>query len=497
MCTDDMSREELAEAYNRLAEEYARLKKEDEKKDAEIDALKYKVAELSSKLNVDGTNAGIPTSKTPIGKEKANPRNHRYNDREMSLKRRGGQKGRQKAAMKPIDNPDETEVVWHNLENPMCPHCKIELEDTGEYIVKKSFDVKIVVRETEHRFKVYKCPNCGKEFHAPVPNNLKEPAQYGDNLKALAASLYVNGSMSLGRITSFLKGATLDRVNVSEGYICKLLRQGAAALGGFRESLRKALITAPLLYWDETVIMVDSRRGCLRFYGTDRLAFYAAHEQKTLETVLSDKILTELTEDTLVMHDHNMENYNEVFKYRNAECVQHLLRDFKRVADDNHGEEWPQECIDLIRLMIEKRNNKRELGITGFTDEELDSFWKRWIEALAKGREMCNLHPRRYGTDKAANLIKRMDRFQDNYFLWLKDIDLPPSNNYAERSLRPMKVHMNNSGQFINIDRADDYAILKSYTQTCRINGVNETVALSRLFAGNPYNLDEILKAKN
>ena len=50
------------------------------------------------------------------------------------------------------------------------------------------------------------------------------------------------------------------------------------------------------------------------------------------------------------------------------------------------------------------------------------------------------------------------------------------------------------SGQFQNIENARYYAIIKSYIETCRKNGINETDALIRLLDNNPYMIREIIE---
>ena len=61
------------------------------------------------------------------------------------------------------------------------------------------------------------------------------------------------------------------------------------------------------------------------------------------------------------MHDHNIINYNEIFKYQNVECNAHLLRDFKKVADDT-GCDIYQKLIKLIQNTIKKRKKLIEAG---------------------------------------------------------------------------------------------------------------------------------------
>ena len=59
-------------------------------------------------------------------------------------------------------------------------------------------------------------------------------------------------------------------------------------------------------------------------------------------------------------------------------------------------------------------------------------------------------------------------------------------------SFLKMKV----SGQFQNIDRASDYANIRSYIETCRIYGKNEFDSLNRLVDGNPYTFKELIDTK-
>lgn len=49
------------------------------------------------------------------------------------------------------------------------------------------------------------------------------------------------------------------------------------------------------------------------------------------------------------------------------------------------------------------------------------------------------------------------------------------------------------SGQFLKEETASEFAAVRTYTETCRKNGINEYDALERLMAGEPYTMQEIL----
>lgn len=85
-------------------------------------------------------------------------------------------------------------------------------------------------------------------------------------------------------------------------------------------------------------------------------------------------------------------------------------------------------------------------------------------------------------------------KYRDNYIYWTIDFNLPFTNNLSERALRGIKSKMKISGQFQNIIYAEDYAVIRSYIETCYRNGVNGHEALVRIINDNPYTLEEILK---
>ena len=95
--------------------------------------------------------------------------------------------------------------------------------------------------------------------------------------------------------------------------------------------------------------------------------------------------------------------------------------------------------------------------------------------------------------DEEKTLIRRILNYKDNYFAWIADFTLPTTNNLSERSLRSSKTKQKVSGQFKNIDRAMDYANIKTYIETSYRNGINPMYALFRLSIGAPFTLDEIL----
>ena len=143
---------------------------------------------------------------------------------------------------------------------------------------------------------------------------------YGPQVQALELTLMNQANVPINKAQKITYGMTNGEIDLSEGYIAKLQKRAANNLKEFMLEVRKKLIQEKLLYWDDTVIMINTKRSCLRFYGTEELAYYVAHLRKNKEGLDEDEILKLLPNETVVVHDHNKVNYNKEYVFSNAEC---------------------------------------------------------------------------------------------------------------------------------------------------------------------------------
>lgn len=453
-------------------------------KDDAIEALKKEVLRLNGYLNADGTNSGLPTSKTPLSKKKVIP-----NSREKSGKKKGGQPGHAKSKMKAFEEHEVTEVQNHTPQ--CCPYCGGEAEETGKSIIKDELDYEVVVRKIRHQFVVCQCKQCQKEFHQPIPVRLKEENQYGSHVQALGLALMNIGNVSVNKTRKMIYGLSEEEINPTEGYLIKQQSKAAKELEPFIEELRQKSLDLKTLYWDDTVIEINGGKGCLRFYGDDTHALYTAHRYKNKEGLDEDGILKLLPEGAVVMHDHNKVNYNKEYSYSNIECNVHLLRDLQKTTQ-HLQHEWSGKLKELLTKTNKARNELIEQGVEAFEDEEIKSFFTKYDQIMLQaGDENLKDYNKYYGSDERA-LILRILEYKDNYMSWVVNFSMPFSNNLSERSLRGVKSKMKIAGQFMNEESAKNYAKVKSYIETCARNGINETEALVRLCEGRPYTVEEI-----
>lgn len=271
-------------------------------------------------------------------------------------------------------------------------------------------------------------------------------------------------------------------------------KRAASKLEKFIIDLKFYIVHLNLLYWDDTVIMINKNRSCMRFYGNEDVALYCAHMHKNKEGLDKDNILKLLSENTVVEHDHNKVNYNDEYSFINAECCQHLIRDLEKVKTNIPDRTW---CTKLKELFIEY-NHKRNVLISEkkdhFSEEEFNEFISKINQFLLLGTEEHLADSEVYYANEEKALLIRLMEYRDNYIYWTIDFNLPFTNNLSERALRGIKSKMKISGQFQNIANAEYYAIIRSYIETCYRNNVNGHEALISLMNNEPYTLSEILE---
>ena len=499
--------ERLSEKYDAVSEEYRLLQREFRLREQELRklhklqerqqeeildlqaqnaALKKEVARLTALRNADSTNSGIPTSQTPIHKKK-----HIPNSRKKSGRHIGGQPGHSRKKLEPFHAEEVTEHETHAPE--VCPACGGPLEAAGPEQVRDELEYEVCVRKIRHHFPLCRCKACGKTTRAQIPQNLSADIQYGARVRALALALGNDGNVSIQKIGRTIRGLTEGGICPSDGYIAKQQRWASQRLATFRKELAEYLRGLALLYWDDTVIMIHKRRGCLRFYGNEQAALYCAHEHKDKAGLDRDRILSLLPESTHVMHDHNRVNYHEDYSFSNIECNVHLLRDLQKVVDHlGHG--WAKDLRALLEKTNADRNERLGKGEKQFPEETERAFYDRFDQLLLQGfDEHREEREDRYYRKEEHALLARLAEYKDNYLAWVSNFQLPFSNNLSERALRGVKSKQKVAGQFQNVETARCYASIRSYIETCHRNGINAVYALERLCCGNPLSLHEIL----
>lgn len=508
-----------------LEEELKTLREEHSELELTNGQLKDNLEKITSQLNADSNNSGLPTSKTPIGKEKRKPV---PNLRQKSDRRKGGQPGHRKNQLAQSTDelitgyrdhlPEEFNEQMQDRELIPeilnCPNCGARITDDMLTVrEKEEIDFEIKINRIRHRFYEIVCSHCNMRFKIKIPNQIKEPAQYGPHIKSLICVLLKGGIVSVNRVSLIIN--SLLKLNISEGYICKLSRQLGEMCEDFSKKVTSLFQFFAIIGWDDTVVRANGKNICFRTYVTNFISLYTAHDQKNLQGLIDDGILTSLTVLNRVIHDHNTVNYNEIFNFLNAECNAHLLRDLLRVYENNKDRaEWTLELKNTISELINKRNTmvEEDSSSTSLPAEEINNFKQNLIAVLASRKviveQMIQEHEKRQRElgNKSNKIIPpeslllelriinrlSVPEYMDAYFAWMGNFNIPVTNNCSERALRTEKTHMKVSGQFASTETAEYHAMVMTYLETCKKNGINSFDAITAMFEGKPYTVESL-----
>lgn len=102
--------------------------------------------------------------------------------------------------------------------------------------------------------------------------------------------------------------------------------------------LKKEIIQQKNLYWDDTVITINKKMACFRFYGNEKLALYTVHDKKDKNGMDEDAIFSNLSKKTNLIHDYLTSNYHSNYLFNNCECNAHLIRDLVKVYEEHKHE---------------------------------------------------------------------------------------------------------------------------------------------------------------
>jgi len=458
-----------------------------EDKDKEIEALKNKIAHLSSTLDNDSTNSGIPTSKTPLHKKKLIP-----NSREKTDKKIGGQQGHKKHALKSFSKDEANEIV--KVTPKECPYCgSTKIIELDSSVDKCEIDYEVKVIKRIYEFKDCTCENCKKEFREKIPDDLKEENQYGKTLQSLAVCLTNEIYTPFNKTVKLISGITNGEINLSEGYVAKLQKRASKFTSDFVKDLKSFFPKQEVFGWDDGVIQIGKKQGILRVYCTDKVALLVGHEHKDEDSLKEDDILPKCLNNVIVMHDHVIHNYNDIYNYDNVECMIHLIRRLNKMKS-NTNHDWCDKLKELLSTTNKDRNDLIKKEVSCFDDAYLEKLNTRYDEIIELGIKQNSNHNDNYFFEEELKFINDLKKYKRNYILWAYNFNLPSTNNNSERNIRPVKSKMKISGLFQNINNAKDYANIRSYIETCKKNNINIIESCIRLMNGNPYTLEEVLE---
>lgn len=463
----------LDSVENELCTEIKEHKQDNERLNSKIDSLTHENqllrednARLKSIINNDSSNSSLPPSTDQKGGKPANT----YNGRKKTERKPGGQKGHKGTTLTKNE-------VEKKIREGKCRHeiRTIGNSTCGKYISKYVVDLKTETVITEIR--IY----ADEHGKIAIPPEYQSDVIYGENVKALAVSLYSEGVMANDRIAAFLNAASGDVLSLSNGSIYGFCRKFAQNSVQSIQNLESGLLNQSLIATDATTVSVNGKQNYIRNFSSNETVVYHAMNSKSIDALKGIKFLSQYS--GILLHDHETALYH--FGTGHAECNVHIIRYLRKNSEETKNK-WSDEMISLLCEMNQVRKKLMEQGFSNFSEEDLEEYKHRYQALIIKGRAENKVTSHRYAKSEEKALLNRMEKYSQNHLLFLYDFTVPFENNISERDLRKAKNRQKMAGGFRKESGHEMYCSILTIIETLKRRNLGIIENVKRLFMGAP-----------
>ena len=387
----------------------------------EVAALDAQRRELQARLGQDSSNSSRPSSADP-------PHAPRKRQASPTGRTRGGQPGHPGhfRALLPVEQVDDVVVVVPER----CRHCQQPLPATESYQPGRSWRHQVVellplaVRVTEYQMQVRRCPACRRRTRAGLPPAVPR-RPFGPRLVAVLALLTGRYRLSRREVRQVLQD--LWGVRLSLGAVTGQEQAQSAALAPVVAEVRAAVPQADVVNVDETGWRQAQQRAWLWTAVTAELTVFVIDRRRggaVVEVLLGAEFRGRVGSD-------RWSAYRRFPAERRALCWAHLKRDFQALVDRGGaaapiGRWGLAEIARLFALWHRFRAGKVSRKDV---QRQLVPIQARMGRLLWRGEASADR--------KAAALCRDLNRWWVSLWTFTRVEGVEPTNNVAERALRP------------------------------------------------------------
>lgn len=438
---------------------------------AVIEEQRRLIAELSAEIERLKRSQNRPAAPFSKNKPKADPKRPGRRPGQGPFLRRG----------EPVQAPAERVVA----EVPSCcPGCGGPLEQE-RWEVATTIDIPAHPQPVVRAYQVphCRCQKCGRRVRGTAPGLASDQTgatahRVGPGVMAAAHALHYGSGVPVRKVPAVLK--ELTGISITQSALTQdALRRVAGEVGAEYQHLRQSLSSAAVIHTDDTGWRVGGRTAFLMGFDSDEATVYQIRDQHRNEEVR--EAIGNRYGGVLVSDRGKSYEAEEFAEMRQQKCLAHLLRNIGAVVEAKRGRarQFGTDLQALLREGLDLWHARDDLSSEEFSARawELD--------------QVLTYHLRDRALRDADNqrLLDGIGLQQDRGRLltFLKVEGVEPTNNRAERILRPAVIARKVSHCNKNQHGAEAFAAFASIIQTARkIVQQTATEALRTLFSPTP-----------
>lgn len=392
-----------------LLEEIAHLREE-------VRLLKEEVARLKK----DSSNSSKPPSSDIVKPKKTT--------RKVSRKKRkrGAQHGHKKHTRQSFE-PDQIDaVIEYELEAKVAEG----LMPLDEWNVLQQVALpEKMCRVIEYKARKYVDPATGRTYVAALPDEIAKGGLLSADMTAFVSYLKGACHLSYTTIQQFFK--QVMKLELSRGMLCKAVQKGSDALRASYDELAERLPHESQVNVDETGHHDDGKLHWTWCFDTPAYSLFKIDPSRgsgVLEAMLTKAFAGIIGADYWGAY----RKFARLFDVRVQYCMAHLIREIRFLAEHTVQKlsRWGTKLLEWLKKMFDTLHRRDILTANG---------WIRSMERLKAGFLKQMRRPPDH--QLAKKLAKRFkgDAATD-YFRFLTEPGLEPTNNGTERQIRPVVI---------------------------------------------------------
>jgi transposase len=408
------------------------------------------------------------------------------NKRKKNPKKPGRKKGEGKFNSR--KEPEATETpVNVRVDESFCTCGGELLFDRTETVTNSELPEIPKPKVTPFIIEVCVCDICGKTVRGKHPDVAPDQHgasahRFGPRAKAAAHVLHYGLGVTVRKTPEVLR--VLTGLNITQGAITQdALRQMRGPVGQEYQKLRDRVQCSDYVHTDDTGWKVGGKSAQLMVFettGEDPVTVFQIrprHRNDEVRELVPSDYAGTMTTDRGKSYDAKA-----LLGVRQNKCVAHLLRNLseaKKTQDPgaiSFGNRLKEVIDEALQLWHEYHDD--EISLQEYLDEAVPL--KEELSHLLRDRELKDPANKR--------LLKELGKHnaRGNLLRFLEDPEIEPTNNRAERSLRPAVIARKVSQCSKTDQGAEAHAGFMSVLRTFASRGFELLDGLTRVMIGNP-----------